>query len=182
MKLKELGIKYEADNKARLIDSLWKYCRKDIGGPAILINEPKIISPLSKSSLLNPNVTERFHFIIAGSEVGQGYSELNDPIDQLERFNEQEKLREAGDTEAQMTDYDFIDALEYGMPPATGHGFSERLFSFLMNKPIRETQIFPLMRPIDDEKNKIKEMYVATAIVNSGAGLEPWQDRKSTRL
>jgi lysyl-tRNA synthetase class 2 len=146
-KLKELGINYEADNKARLIDSLWKYCRKNIGGPAILINEPKITSPLSKSSPLNPNVTERFHFIIAGSEVGQGYSELNDPIDQLERFEAQEKLREAGDTEAQMADYDFVEALEYGMPPTAGHGFSERLFSFLMDKPIRETQMFPLMKP-----------------------------------
>ncbi|HBA45926.1 lysine--tRNA ligase [Candidatus Nomurabacteria bacterium RIFCSPLOWO2_02_40_28] len=175
IKLKELGVDYEADNKARLIDSLWKHCRKNIGGPAILVNEPKITSPLSKSSPDNPDVTERFHFIIAGSEVGQGYSELNDPIDQLERFRDQEKLREAGDTEAQMTDHDFVEALEYGMPPTAGHGFSERLFSFLMDKPIRETQIFPLMKPIDDEKNKIKEMYVATAIVNSGAGLEPWQ-------
>lgn len=147
LKLKELGVEYEADNTARLIDSLWKYCRKNIAGPAILINEPKITSPLSKSSPGNPDVTERFHFIIAGSEVGQGYSELNDPVDQLERFKAQEKLREAGDTEAQMTDYDFVEALEYGMPPTAGHGFSERLFSFLMDKPIRETQIFPLMRP-----------------------------------
>jgi len=146
-KLKALGVKYEVGNKARLIDSLWKYCRKNIGGPAILINEPKITSPLSKSSSENPNITERFHFIIAGSEVGQGYSELNDPIDQLERFEEQEKLRKAGDTEAQMMDHDFVDALEHGMPPTTGHGFSERLFSFLMDKPVRETQIFPLMRP-----------------------------------
>ena len=146
-KLQELGVEYETGSKARLIDSLWKYCRKKIAGPAILINEPKITSPLSKSSPDNPNVTERFHFIIAGSEVGQGYSELNDPLDQLERFEEQEKLREAGDTEAQMNDHDFVEALEYGMPPTAGHGFSERLFSFLMNKSIRETQIFPLMKP-----------------------------------
>jgi len=146
-RLKELGVEYEASNKTRLIDSLWKYCRKKISGPAILINEPKITSPLSKSSFDNPNITERFHFIIAGSEVGQGYSELNDPIDQKERFQEQEKMREAGDTEAQMTDNDFVEALEYGMPPTAGHGFSERLFSLLMNKSIRETQIFPLMKP-----------------------------------
>ena len=137
----------QADRKARLIDSLWTYCRKNIGGPAILVNEPKITSPLSKSSPDNPNFTARFHFIIAGSEVGQGYSELNDPIDQKERFEAQDKLREAGDTEAQMNDHDFVEMLEYGMPPTTGHGFSERLFSFLMNKPIRETQIFPLMKP-----------------------------------
>lgn len=146
-RLGELRIEYAIENRARLIDSLWKYCRKSIGGPAILINEPKIISPLAKTSTKNPDITERFHFIIAGSEVGQGYSELNDPIDQRERFEIQEKMRKSGDKEAQMADYDFIEALEYGMPPTAGHGFSERLFSFLMGKPVRETQIFPLMRP-----------------------------------
>ena len=149
-KLEELKVEYnKAENRARLIDSLWKYCRKNIGGPAILINEPKIVSPLSKTTPENPNTTERFHFIIAGSEVGQGYSELNDPIDQRERFETQEKMREAGDAEAQPMDKDFVEALEYGMPPTAGHGFSERLFSFLMGKPIRETQIFPLMKPRD---------------------------------
>ncbi|MBI2064755.1 MAG: lysine--tRNA ligase [Candidatus Yanofskybacteria bacterium] len=146
-KLDDLKVEYAVENRGRFIDSLWKYCRKNIGGPAILINEPKIISPLAKASAKNPDITERFHFIIAGSEVGQGYSELNDPIDQRERFEAQEKMRKSGDQEAQMADYDFIEALEYGMPPTAGHGFSERLFSFLMNKPIRETQIFPLMRP-----------------------------------
>lgn len=148
-RLEDLKIEYSIENRARLIDSVWKYCRKNIGGPAILINEPKIVSPLAKSSSKDPNVTERFHFIIAGSEVGQGYSELNDPIDQRERFEDQEKMRKLGDQEAQMADHDFIEALEYGMPPTAGHGFSERLFSFLMGKPVRETQIFPLMRPKD---------------------------------
>lgn len=146
-KLKELKIEYNAKNQERLIDSLWKYCRRKIAGPAILINEPKITSPLSKSSPKNPDITERFHFIIAGSEVGQGYSELNDPIDQRERFEAQQKLRNQGDEEAQMADWEFVEALEYGMPPTAGHGFSERLFSFLMDKPVRETAIFPLMRP-----------------------------------
>ncbi len=146
-KLKELKVEYTAKNKERLIDALWKYCRKKIAGPAILINEPKITSPLSKSSPKNPNITERFHFIIAGSEVGQGYSELNDPIDQRERFEAQQTLRNQGDEEAHMADWEFVEALEYGMPPTAGHGFSERLFSFLMDKPVRETTIFPLMRP-----------------------------------
>ena len=147
-RLQELKIEFnKAENKARLIDSLWKCCRKNIGGPAILINEPKITSPLAKVSAENPDITERFHFIIAGSEVGQGYSELNDPIDKRERFEAQEKMRKSGDKEAQPMDEDFVEALEYGMPPTAGHGFSERLFSFLMNKPIRETQIFPLMKP-----------------------------------
>jgi lysyl-tRNA synthetase, class II len=153
-KLCQLKIKSEAGNRARIVDALWKYCRKNIGGPAILINEPKFTSPLAKISPNNSNVTERFHFIIAGSEVGQGYSELNDPIDQRERFENQQKLRDAGDEEAQMADYDFVEAMEYGMPPTCGHGFSERLFSFLMDKPIKECQIFPLMKPIKNVKLK----------------------------
>ncbi|MCX6796270.1 MAG: lysine--tRNA ligase, partial [Candidatus Falkowbacteria bacterium] len=78
---------------------------------------------------------------------GNGYSELNDPLDQAERFSEQQRLREAGDEEAQMFDHDFVEALEYGMPPTCGFGMSERVFSFLMNKTSRECQIFPLMKP-----------------------------------
>ena len=105
------------------------------------------MEPLAKKKANNPEVVERFQVILAGSEMGKGFSELNDPIDQAERFAEQSKLREAGDKEAQMYDTDFIEAMEYGMPPCSGFGISERLFSFLSNKTIRETQIFPLMRP-----------------------------------
>ena len=79
--------------------------------------------------------------------MGNGYSELNDPIDQAERFESQAKLIEQGDEEAQMNDKEFVEALEYGMPPTCGFGVSERMFSFLMNKPARECQIFPLLRP-----------------------------------
>jgi lysyl-tRNA synthetase class 2 len=85
--------------------------------------------------------------MIAGSELGNGYSELNDPLDQAKRFSEQQKLREAGDEEAQMFDHDFVEALEYGMPPTCGFGMSERVFAFLMDKTARECQIFPLMKP-----------------------------------
>ena len=85
--------------------------------------------------------------ILAGTENGNGYSELNDPIDQEERFVQQQKLREAGDQEAQMHDKDFVEALEHGMPPTCGFGFSERLFAFFMDKPMRDCQIFPLMKP-----------------------------------
>ncbi len=145
--LKELKVEYEAENKARLIDSLWKYCRKNIGGPAILVNTPKMMTPLAKSSTENEKIVKQFVFLIGGSEVGQGYSELNDPIDQKERFAEQQSLRDAGDDEAQMADNEFVEALEYGMPPTAGHGFSERLFSFLINKPARECQTFPLVKP-----------------------------------
>ncbi len=152
-KLDELGVKYDTEgfNITRAIDNLWKYCRKQIGGPGFLINVPVAISPLAKRDEKNPDITQRFQPIIAGSELGNGYSELNDPIDQEGRFQEQQKLREGGDEEAQMFDHDFVDALEYGMPPTCGYGMSERVFSFLMDRPMRECQIFPLMKPKNKE-------------------------------
>jgi len=151
-KLNELGVKYDVKgfNITRAIDNLWKYCRKQIAGPGFLVNIPVAISPLAKRDDGNPQITQRFQPIIAGSELGNGYSELNDPLDQESRFQEQQKLREAGDDEAQMHDHDFVEALEYGMPPTCGFGFSERLFSFLMNKSARECQLFPLMKPKND--------------------------------
>ena len=145
-KLKELGIEYVGSHKERLIDSLWKHCRKQIGGPAFVINHPTLVAPLAKK-LDGKNITQMFQPIIAGSEVGRGYSELNDPIDQKERFEIQEKLIKAGDEEAMMPDFEFVEMLEYGMPPTCGFGFGERLFSLLIDKPLRETQIFPLMKP-----------------------------------
>ncbi len=146
--LDKLGIKYEEKglNKGRAVDILWKYCRKKIAGPGFLINVPIEVSPLAKKSENNPKVTSRFQVILAGSEMGNGYSELNDPVEQAERFEQQQKLRDAGDDEAQMYNHDFIEALEHGMPPTCGFGLSERLFSFMLDKPIRECQIFPLMK------------------------------------
>ncbi len=147
--LQKLGITYDKNgfNKTRAIDNLWKYCRKNLAGPGFLINQPIDVSPLAKRDEKNPKIAQKFQVILAGSEMGNGYSELNDPIDQAERFKEQQKLREKGDEEAQMFDKDFVESLEYGMPPTCGFGLSERLFAFLMDKPMRETQIFPLMRP-----------------------------------
>ena len=133
--------------KARLTDILWKQLRKKIAGPAFLINHPVEVSPLAKREPKDPEKVQRFQIVLAGSEMGNGYSELNDPIDQEARFKEQAKMREAGDLEAQMYDKEFVEALEYGMPPTAGFGFSERLFSFLENKTARECQIFPLMKP-----------------------------------
>ena len=154
------GLKIEYDTKgfnlSRGIDALWKYCRKQIGGPGFLINVPVFLEPLAKRKRDNKDLVERFQVIIAGSEMGKGFSELNDPLDQAGRFADQAKLREAGDEEAQMTDNDFVEALEHGMPPTCGFGFSERLFSFLMDKPARETQIFPLMRPKGEQKKEVK--------------------------
>ena len=149
-KLKELKVDYDNKNGfnlARGIDNLWKYCRKQIAGPGFLIGVPVMMEPLAKRMDKNPDLVERFQVILAGSEMGKGFSELNDPLDQAERFADQSKLREAGDEEAQMNDTSFVEALEHGMPPTFGFGLSERLFSFLMNKPSRECQIFPLLKP-----------------------------------
>lgn len=145
--LEKLEVKYDGDTMERLIDTLWKYCRKQISGPVFLTGHPKLVSPLSKSIPENPELTERFQIIIAGAEVGNGFSELNDPIDQAKRFEAQQELLKAGDKEAMMPDNEFVEMLEYGMPPTAGFGFGEMLFAFLADKPIRETQMFPLMRP-----------------------------------
>lgn len=145
--LKEKGVKITGDiNHSRLVDNLWKIIRQDITGPAFLINEPKFMSPLAKSKQDNQELTERFHVIIAGSELGNGYSELNDPQDQLERFLEQQGARDAGDDEAQMLDIDYVEMLEYGMPPTSGYGHSERIFWFLENVTAREGTLFPQMK------------------------------------
>ena len=147
--VKAKGLKLAGDiNRARLIDNLWKLVRKEIAGPAFLINEPKFMSPLAKSKPENPELTERFHVIIAGSELGNGYSELNNPVDQRERFEAQQKAREEGDEEAQMMDPDFVEMLEYGMPPTCGWGHSERLFWFLEDVSAREGTLFPPLRKL----------------------------------
>lgn len=149
-KLSELNVRYDGDNRERLTDTLWKYCRKSIAGPAFLVNHPKIISPLAKEKSDNSELTERFQVLIAGAEIGNGYSELNNPVDQRKRFEEQQKLLEAGDDEAMMPDWEFVEMLEHGMPPTCGFGFGERLFAFLADKPVRETSLFPLMKPIEN--------------------------------
>lgn len=151
-KLRELKITFgKNDERGRLIDLLWKQVRKTIAGPVFLTGHPVEVSPLAKRMEDRPEFVERYQVILAGSENGNGYSELNDPIDQAERFKKQQAMREKGDEEAQMEDDDFVRALEYGMPPVTGFGVSERLFSFLANLPVREAVLFPLLKP---EKNK----------------------------
>jgi len=158
-KLKDLEVNYDKAgfNLNRAIDALWKHCRKKIAGPGFLINVPVMMEPLAKRMEGNPEVVERFQVILAGSELGKGFSELNDPVDQMGRFEDQAKLREQGDEEAQMTDDEFVEALKYGMPPTCGFGISERLFSFLEGKPIRETVIFPLMKNLNTKKDLKKD-------------------------
>ena len=150
--LRENNVEVNPDSSdARLIDNVWKLIRKNSAGPYWLIEEPLALSPLAKTSPENPLVTERFHPIIAGTEMGNGYSELNDPLDQLERFSEQQAARDAGDEEAQMMDMDFVEMLEYGMPPACGWGNSERNFWLLEGVPGREAVPFPTMKERSEE-------------------------------
>lgn len=146
-KLKELKVTFDGDNKERLTDTLWKYCRKQISGPVWLVNAPKLISPLAKANPENPELTLRAQLILAGAEVTNGYCELNDPIEQEARFDAQKKLLEEGDTEAMMPDHEFVEMLEHGMPPVFSAAYGDRLFAFLADKPLRELQMFPLMRP-----------------------------------
>jgi lysyl-tRNA synthetase class 2 len=161
-KLKELKIEFNPNvDKWRLVDILWKYCRKKISGPGFLVGQPVQVSPLAKRNEKDSRKVNQFQVIIAGSEVGNGYSELNDPLDQESRFEEQMKLKESGDEESMDHDKGFIEALKYGMPPTCGFGVSERLFGFLMNKPLRECVIFPLVRPENDlteKKNSDKKV------------------------
>ncbi len=146
--LKKNEVEYDKKTLSveRGIDLLWKKVRKTLAGPGFLVGIPVYLEPLAKKSKEDERVVERFQVILAGSEVGKGFSELNDPIDQKERFMAQQALRDAGDDEAQMADLEYVEAMEYGMPPAFGFGVSERLFSFLEGKSVRECQAFPLMR------------------------------------
>lgn len=149
-KLDAEGIAYDKTlDVGRGVDMLWKKVRKSIGGPAILTGMPIYLEPLAKKSVKDPRVVDRFQILLGGSELGKAFNELNDPIDQRERFQKQQALRDAGDEEAQMADFEYVEAMEYGMPPMFGFGVSERLFSFFAGTSIREAQIFPLMRPKD---------------------------------
>ncbi len=148
--LKDNNVKLTGEvSVGRLVDNVWKLIRKKSGGPFWLIHEPVALSPLAKSCPDHPEITERFHPVIAGTEMGNGFSELNDPLDQLKRFEEQQAQRDAGDDEAQMLDRDFVEMLEYGMPPACGWGNSERNFWLLEGVSGREAVPFPTMKRLD---------------------------------
>jgi len=152
--LKKYNVRLEANNVPRAVDTLWKQVRVTIGGPAFLINHPKYLSPLQKPSKDNPNIVERFQPIIGGSELGNGWSEVNDAVDQFNRFSEQQQLRDAGDKEAQWLDIDYVEMLEYGMPPTFGYGHSERVFWFLEDVTAREAVPFPQLKFELEESTK----------------------------
>lgn len=153
--LKSNGLEVEkVDNRIRSLDKLWKKYRKTLAGPAFLVDIPVFMQPLAKVNRNDTRLTEQFNLVFGGSEMCKAFSELNDPIDQLGRLTEQQTMRDAGDDEAQMLDIDFIEALEYGMPPACGLGYSERIFWSLEGITAREGIPFPQLKSEIDETTK----------------------------
>jgi len=148
---KSIGLEVdETMGKGKLIDEIFgEKCEKHYIQPTFITDYPVEMSPLCKKHRDNPELTERFELMVNGKEVANAYSELNDPIDQLERFEDQLKLSEKGDDEAMFIDMDFVRALEYGMPPTSGLGIGiDRLTMMLTNQDsIQEVLFFPQMRP-----------------------------------
>ena len=146
----------ETMGKGKLIDEIFGgKCEGNYVQPTFITDYPKEMSPLCKVHREDPSLTERFELMVCGKEIANAYSELNDPIDQRERFEEQLKLQERGDDEAMFIDQDFLRALEYGMPPTSGLGIGmDRLIMYLTNNPsIQEVLFFPQMRP--ESKSKV---------------------------
>ena len=132
-----------------IVDLFEQKVEHQLVAPTYITEFPKVVSPLAKSAPEDPLVAERFELYICGMEIANGYSELNDPREQYERFREQVEARARGDEEAHQMDEDYIRALEYGMPPASGLGVGiDRLTMLLTNSPsIRDVILFPLMKP-----------------------------------
>lgn len=153
----EMGIEVdETMGTGKLIDEIFgEKCEPNYIQPTFITDYPKEMSPLTKEHRDNPELTERFELMVCGKEIANAYSELNDPIDQLDRFKKQTELADRGDDEAMFIDYDFVRALEYGMPPTSGLGIGmDRLLMFLTGtETIQDVLFFPQMRP---EKKQIE--------------------------
>ena len=153
--------------KGKLIDAIFgQYCEEELIQPTFIMDYPCEMSPLCKRHRSNPDLTERFELFVNGKELCNAYSELNDPIDQLERFQEQLRLSEKGDDEAMFIDMDFVRALEYGMPTCSGMGIGiDRLTMFMTgNSSIQDVLFFPQMRPEKKAVNDPAEKYTALGI------------------
>ena len=146
----------ESMGEGKLIDAIFgSKCEKNFINPTFIIDYPKSMSPLTKEHRSDPNLTERFELIINGMEIANAYSELNDPIDQLKRFEYQLELSKKGDDEAMFIDMDFVKSLEYGMPPTSGIGIGvDRLVMLMTNQTsIQEVLFFPQMKPLKEESS-----------------------------
>jgi lysyl-tRNA synthetase class 2 len=170
------GIETDATmGKGKLIDMIFgEKVEPNLMQPTFIMDYPVEMSPLCKKHRSNPNLTERFELIVNSKELCNAYSELNDPIDQRERFQEQLRLSEKGDNEAMFIDQDFIRALEYGMPPASGLGVGiDRLTMIMTNQPsIQDVLFFPQMKPEKGQgtRDEVPEKYIELGIP------EPWID------
>lgn len=168
---KGMGIEVnETMGKGKLIDEMFgEKCEGNFIQPTFITDYPKDMSPLTKVHRDNPELTERFELMVCGKEIANAYSELNDPIDQRERFEAQVALMERGDDEAMFIDQDFLRALEYGMPPTSGLGIGmDRLIMFLTNNPsIQEVLFFPQMRPEKKQAELDEESKLVLNIVKN---------------
>lgn len=164
----KLGVEHnETMGKGKLIDEIFgEKCEKNYIQPTFITDYPKEMSPLTKEHRTNPELTERFELMVNGKELANAYSELNDPIDQRERFEEQLKLSEKGDDEAMYIDNDFIRALEYGMPPTSGMGIGmDRLVMLLTGQEsIQEVLLFPQMKPEKVAPRDTKEKFAVCGV------------------
>ncbi len=165
---KDLNIEIdETFGKGKIIDEIFgEKCEDHMIQPTFIIDYPIEMSPLCKKHRENPELTERFELMVNGKELCNAYTELNDPIDQLERFQDQLKLSEKGDDEAMFIDHDFVRALEYGMPPTSGMGIGiDRLTMLMTNsQSIQDVLFFPQMRPEKKEKVDTKEDFIAAGV------------------
>jgi len=173
---KKLGVEVdETMGVGKLIDEIFgEKCEHFYVQPTFITDYPKEMSPLTKQHRDNPALTERFELMVNGKELANCYSELNDPIDQRERFEEQLRLSEKGDDEAMFIDQDFIRALEYGMPPTSGIGIGiDRLVMLLTNNSsIQEVLFFPQMRPEKKAVELTDEEKVILAILKPEGAME----------
>jgi lysyl-tRNA synthetase, class II len=161
------------DGVGTLLDRLWKKARVNTTHPFFLVLPPVELEPLAKRDPSNKQLTQRWQIVAGGAELGKAFSELNDPIDQFGRFETQQEARDAGNEEAQFMDLDYVKAMEYGMPPMSGFGMSERFVSFLLGKHIKDCTTFPHVRQENKDINKVTKVF--HIVLNNDPSIPEWQ-------